>query len=339
MSEFLRKYWFVTLVGIIMCIGVVYYIMDLNKDNVSAKKVDGKDVVASTTLSDVDSDTIYEKYQNFNQTLLYNMYRKAVVQQSVEATSEMKSEAKKMENNVEGNVNKDATGKSALNIQSELASYGFEGDNALYDYCLFSLQAKALDEEYVKANFDSLKDKITTSPRTVSIITMNVANPDVLTEDAQKKKENIEKALEKGDSFASTATAFSEDTATAGKEGFFGYIDSSSTSLDSEVVKAAIALEKDGTSDWITVKDSKTGTSTLYKIHVNETDPKAIMDSEDATVRSGLLSTIMGADSTIDFKAVAEKAKGLDIKFENEDVQTKIEKYIADQTKGDSNEK
>ena len=54
---------------------------------------------------------------------------------------------------------------------------------------------------------------------------MDVSDADNLTETEAKKKSNIDKALEK-ESFADVAKAFSEDSNTANKNGFAGYVDS-----------------------------------------------------------------------------------------------------------------
>lgn len=80
---------------------------------------------------------------------------------------------------------------------------------------------------------------------------MDVSDADNLTETETKKKSNIDKALEK-ESFADVAKAFSEDSNTANKNGFAGYVDSNSTSSGSnststvpaDVVTAAIGLKK-----------------------------------------------------------------------------------------------
>lgn len=84
---------------------------------------------------------------------------------------------------------------------------------------------------------------------------MEVSDADNLTETETKKKNNIDKALEK-ESFADVAKAFSEDSNTANKKGFAGYVDSDSTSSETssdssststvpaDVVTAAINLKK-----------------------------------------------------------------------------------------------
>jgi foldase protein PrsA len=191
------------------------------------------------------------------------------------------------------------------------------------------LKMRELDWDYIDEHFDELKDEVTTSPRTISIITMEVENADILTEEKEEKKNNIDQALENGDDFASVATAFSEDADTAANGGFYGYVDSSNTDLDSSILTAAAALEKGQTSDWITVTDSSSGTINMYKIYINETDMRTIFDSDDSDVVVGLLSAFLNADSTIEYKAVAAAAKNLDITFEDESVKEKLDEYLS----------
>lgn len=335
MSEFFRKYWFVCLIAVALVAGLGYYIADMNKDNVSSKKTNGQDVVASTSLGDVTSDEIFDKYQNFNQSLLYNMYQTAVVDQSVKADSSMESAAKTMARNVKANMDADTSGKTRYQVLSELASYGFEGEDSLKDYCLFTLKAASLEKDYILNHYDELNE-LTVSPRTVSVITLEVPNAEVLTDEKQAKKDSIDKALENGDSFAQTATAFSEDTATADKEGYFGYIDSNSTSLPSEVVEAAVDLDKGSYSEWITTENSQTGMSVLYLVYVNETDPKAILESENDTDMEGLTAAYMTADTSLQGKIVAQAAENLDITFDNDEVKSKIDAAIAQATGTDA---
>ena len=83
--------------------------------------------------------------------------------------------------------------------------------------------------------------------------------------------------------------------------------------------------------------DSKSGASYLYKVQVDETDLNAILDSESKDVRKALISSLLTADPTVDMKALQEKAKGLEIKWDNEESKTKVEKYINDQLTGADN--
>lgn len=336
MSEFLRKYWFICLLSIVLIGVLIYYIVDLNKDNVSGKRADGTDVVASLNIGDVTSDNIFDRYQNFNQSLLYNMYRNAVVDQSVEADSEMKETAHTMAKNIKANMEADSTGKTRVGILSELASYGFNGIDSLEDYCLMTLKQKDLNWNYVSEHFDEYKDSVTTSPRTISIITMEVPNAEILTEEGEEKKNNIDQALKNGDSFESVATSFSEDP-TAADGGFYGYIDSSTTALDSAVIEAAAALNKGETSEWITTQKANSSSYVLYRVYVNETDLKEIFNSENDSVSGALLSAMITANPGLETRVVKNAADGLEITFDNEEVKSQIESYIKTQI-GDETE-
>lgn len=331
MSEFLRKYWFICLLTIGLFGILIYYVVDLNKDNVSGKRADGTDVVASLNIGDVTSETIFDRYQNFNQSLLYNMYRNAVVDQSVEADSTMKDAAKTMSKNIKANMEADTTNATRFGILSELASYGYNGEDSLYDYCLMSLKMRQLDWNYINDHFDEYKETLSTTPRTISVITMEVPNKDILTAEGEEKKNNIDQALANGDEFSSVATSFSEDQ-TASNGGFYGYVDSNSTGLDSAVVEAAMALNKGETSDWITVQKSGSSAYIMYRIHVEETDLPALFNSDNEDVKNAVVSAILTANSGLEVKVVKNAADSMDITFENEEVKNQIESYIKTQT-------
>ena len=56
-----------------------------------------------------------------------------------------------------------------------------------------------MNKAYVDEHFDEYKEAVeSVSPRTVSIISMSVTDADELTDDEQKKKDNIDQALEDG---------------------------------------------------------------------------------------------------------------------------------------------
>ena len=192
-----------------------------------------------------------------------------------------------------------------------------------------------MNKKYITKHFDALKDKwLEKSPRTVSIIKMSVSDADNLTDTESKKKTNIENALAK-ESFADVAKAFSEDSNTANKKGFAGYIDSdsaassssdSSSSVPADVVNAAIALKKGETSDWITV--SNTSETSLYKVYVNQTDAKKIFNSKNSTVKNQALYAILQSDSSLSYKILNANAKKLKIKFNDKATKEKFDAYV-----------
>ena len=342
MNEFLRNNWFVVVIAVIIIAFISYFIYDENKYNVSKASADGQEVLASIDEKSITAQDLYDYSTPFDSSLIYNLYRNQVVEQSIEATEDMETDAKELEDAI--NSNSSGTTNYEASIAQELAMYGYKGYEQLYDYCLMTVKEAQLQRDYIEDHFEECTEPLKeNNPRTISIISMSVTDPTSLTEDEQKKKDNIDKALE-SESFADAATAYSEDTSTASNEGFYGYIDtgalssSSSNSLDATVVQAALDLDKGETSDWITVTDSNTGLSSLYRVHVDETDIQSIWDSKNETVSNSILSAVLNADSTLSYRIIEEYAKNLDIQFEDEETQNKLEDYLAQQLGDDSDE-
>lgn len=336
MFELVKDNWFVVLIAIIIIGFISYFVYDSNKYNVSSATDDGKDVVASVSSGSVTADDLYEDLSEDDSALLYNMYRNAVVDQSVETTDEIQEDADTLQSNIESTA-KQQTDNYETYLASELAQYGFNGYDELDDYCLMSVKQKKLNEKYVNKHFDELKSSVKDKkPRTISIIMISVADADNLTDDEQTKKDNIDSALSK-QSFAKTATAYSEDT-TASEKGFYGYIDEddadSSSSLDSSVIEAAMDLKKGETSDWITVTDEDSGYTYLYRVYVNQTNIDKIHNSKSSTVRDQLLNAILNNNDGLEETIVQTYAKKLDIKFNDKSVKKKINAYIKEQQEG-----
>lgn len=334
--EFLKDNWFVVLIALVMIGFVSYFIYDQNKDNVTVKKADGQDVIATLTDTNITAQELYEKGEPFDGSLLYTLYKNAVIDQSVETTDDLKQQAKNMESMILSNA-KSMYDDYEVMLTKELANYGYSKLDQLYDYCLVSAKETVLDTNYVDEHYEELKESVeANSPRTVSIITFAVANPDELTEEELKKQENIDKALE-SDDFASVATAFSEDTSTAGNEGFFGYVDSTTTSLDTSVVAAVTNLKAGETTDWIAVTDSS-GAVSMYKAYVNEDDLDAIKAMEDTTIQSALVTAFINANDTLKADAIDEAAGKLEITFQSDAVKEKVEAQIASAKGEDSHD-
>lgn len=331
MSDFLRKYWFVTLLGLCFVGVLIYFIVDMNKDNVSAKNVDGQNVVVSTELGDVTSQDLYEASQPYQSGVLYNTWRNAVIDQTIESDSEIEENAKALRKAIESNIKSDSTGQTQYSIEKELASYGFTGDKALENYARIASKVKKLDADFVKEHFDELKDLVPTKARTISYITMVVDNKDILTDEAKAKQEEIQKALDEGTSFADVAKEYSEDEATKNEGGKYGYIDASSTDLDSTLVAQIVSLENGETSDWIAVQPQGMLTYTLYKVHIDETDASKIMNGDDEKAREAMVMSMLNTTSAIEGAAISEAAKNLEITYENEDAKKEIEDTIQTQ--------
>ena len=232
MTDILRNNWFVVLIAIIIIGFIGYFIYDTNKDNVSAKTTNNEQVVASINKDDITADDLYDESTPYDGSTIYNMYKNAVIDQSIKTTKDLKKQASTLESNIKSNASNQSDDYEST-LTTELAKYGYASYEELNDYCLTSVKEKEMNKKYITKHFDEVKKAWEEkSPRTVSIIKMDVSDADNLTETETKKKSNIDKALEK-ESFADVAKAFSEDSNTANKNGFAGYVDSNSTSSDS----------------------------------------------------------------------------------------------------------
>lgn len=346
MSDFLRNNWFVVLIAVIIIGFIGYFIYDTNKDNVSAKTSNNEQVVASIDGDDITAKDLYDESTPYDGSTIYNMYKNAVIDQSIETTKDLKKQANTLESTIKQNASSQSDDYEST-LTSELAKYGYSSFEDLNKYCLTSTKEKEMNKRYITKHFDDLKAAWEAkSPRTVSIIKMDVSDADNLSETESKKKNNIDKALAK-ESFADVAKAFSEDSNTANKKGFAGYIDSdsassssssnssssSSSTVPADVVTAAISLKKGETSDWITVTSSS-GTS-LYKVYVNQTDSKKIFNAKSDTVSNQALYAILNSDSKLANTILESYAKKLDIKFNDKSTKKKFDSYVKSTFGGD----
>lgn len=341
MSDFLRNNWFVVLIAVIIIGFIGYFIYDTNKDNVSAKTSNNEQVVASIDGDDITAKDLYDESAPYDGSTIYNMYKNAVIDQSIKTTKDLKKQANTLESNIKQNASNQSDDYEST-LTSELAKYGYSSFDDLNNYCLTSVKEKEMNKRYITKHYNDVKKAWEEkSPRTVSIIKMDVSDADNLSETETKKKNNIDKALAK-ESFADVAKAFSEDSNTANNKGFAGYIDSdsasssnssSSSTVPADVVTAAISLKKGETSDWITVTSSS-GTS-LYKVYVNQTNAEKIFNAKSNTVANQALYAILNSDSPLANKILESYAKKLDIKFNDKSTKKKFDNYVKSNFGGD----
>lgn len=332
MGEILKENWFVVVIAVIIAGFVGYFVYDNNKYNVSGKSSDGSAVLATIADENITADAIYEDLGKNDDSTLFYLYRNAVINEYIETTKDLEETAKTYQTNIEANAQSNSETDYKITLATELGKYGYASFEQLYDYCLTFAKEKEMDKNYIEKNFDDLKGAVEEKQaRTISIITMAVTDPEALTEDEQKKKDSIDSEID-SESFAKAATEFSEDASTAGYEGFFGYIDSdtSSDDLAADVLSAALELEKGKTSDWITVTNTNTGATTLYKVHVDETDLKTIYDKGSDSTKESVLSAILTDNKNLDLQILEYAAKQVkDITFTDKNTKKRIESYIS----------
>ena len=70
-----------------------------------------------------------------------------------------------------------------------------------------------------------------------------------------------------------------------------------------------------------------------YKVYVNETSLKKLLNSDNEDVRDSLVSAFLSANSTLEMESIESYASKLDITYKDENTKKKIENYISSQLK------
>ena len=87
MANYIKKYWFVSLV-VVFLLGIIgYFIYDTNKDILPGKTVNGNKVVYSVNDIDKTADELYEDlYDKAGISIVFSKIQTAAVDQAIETT-------------------------------------------------------------------------------------------------------------------------------------------------------------------------------------------------------------------------------------------------------------
>ncbi len=327
MIEKIKENWFVVLVAALLISSVGYYAIDTNTGKLPGKQVDGKDVVTTIGTTDYFADELYEELygdqtssKSPGTTVLFNLFERAVVEQSVKLTDDMKLQiataVTATKQNYAGQEDK---------LLAALQASGYASVNDLEAYFTHYYKLLALVEEEYLADFDNLftpihKEK---APRTVSHILVKVADTKdwKLTDKEKERMDNVDKELAEGKTFADVAKKYSEDgSASAG--GYLGYMDKLNTvSYVDEFIEAGCKAEKGVVTEWFKTQFG------YHKILVNETDKTALMENEE--IRSEIFSSIEAYYPKLNAEIIWKKSQDLNVKFANEDIEKAIKEYLG----------
>ena len=157
MTDILRNNWFVVLIAIIIIGFIGYFIYDTNKDNVTAKTTNNEQVVASINKDDITADDLYDESTPYDGSTIYNMYKNAVIDQSIKTTKDLKKQASTLESNIKSNASNQSDDYEST-LTTELAKYGYASYEELNDYCLTSVKEKEMNKKYITKHFDEVKN-------------------------------------------------------------------------------------------------------------------------------------------------------------------------------------
>lgn len=320
MQDIFKRFWFVIVVGILFAVAIGYFAVDQTKDILKGKSKDGKDIVFEINGESVTADNLYEEMiDKIGISAVYSLIERAVVEQKGTLTEDIKSEAKIQSDSTINNFKEYYKDDYKTVLLQSLNSVGYQNIEDLQKYFEHLIMLDELTLDYLYSNEAKYIVPFLTSnkPRIVSHILIAMDNPATPTEEEQKRWDNAKSALASGKSFGEVAKEFSDDTASATKNGSLGYVDAN-TEFVPEFLKAALALDDKTTrSEWI---------KTDYGYHLIQ------LDSTDLDVlkkEKGFEMALISANTPAQHLMVWNDANDLGLNFhENETLKEQIENYI-----------
>lgn len=323
MIEKIKENWFVVLVASLLVLAVGYYTYDMNSGKLPGKDVDGKDVVASIGDVNYFADDLYtELYgdeasaSSAGTQILFSYFERAVVDAAVDLTDDMKLNIA----TAVTSVKQQYSGQEATLIQ-QLQAMGYSGIDDLEAYFTHYYKLTDLVTKAYEADLENLFAPIheENQSRTVSHILVTIEDFDAITDEEQKKMDDIDAALSEGKDFAEVAKEFSDD-GSASEGGYLGYMDKN-TSYVTEFLNASLKAEKGVVTDWVKTQYG------YHRILINETELDALLADED--LRDGIYSAIETYYPNLTAQIIWDTAQDLDVEFANENIETAIKEYLG----------
>ena len=333
MSSFMKKNWFICLLVVLFAGVSIYYIYDTNKGKLKGKTSNGEDVVYSVGDTDVTASKFYDDmYENGGTAVLYQSFVKAVSEQAVETTDEMRQNAAAQASSVISNYASSYPSNYRDLLDSQLKALGYKGYDDLESYMIDYLKQNEITAEYANAHFDELKI------RNISYLLVKFEDGDsgegTPSEDEQKRMDAVDAAFKAGKTFAEVAEEFSEDTSTAPAGGVLGTVDANTTSLDMNFLNGALVLKEGEVSDWI--YSSNFG---YFKIQNNASTPEklvevyreqnSIPEETEVSMSDVYASLLSSYDTTLSNRAIYDKGQELGVTFANTDDEAKLKQYLG----------
>lgn len=320
MSKFLKKYWFVTLIGILLIGIIAFYTYNANKGKIAGKKIDGKSIVYSIGDKNVSADELYDSlFEKNGLNSLYFEILKTTSNEAIETTKEMEELAASNIEQIKQSFYQSYGESYEEKIVSILRQTGYTNIDDLDDYLIQMQKTQQIISEYIEANKDTLVNKYIEErqPRLISHILVKMADSENPTQEELDKMETIKKELAEGKSFEEVASTYSDDTGSAANGGSLGIVDNTS-SLVSEFLSAMLTLNENETTDWV---------KTEYGYHLIKNNGSTY---DTLKTNEGFLNSILNYDPKIEIKAIYSKAKELGLSFkEGSDLEEKLLDYLG----------
>ena len=320
MIDFIKRQWFIVLVAVLLASTLIFYVYDTNKDNLPARRVDGKDIVFSVGEVNVSTDEFFDKlYAQYGMDAVFMFFDRAVVNAAVADSNVFETKAQVDAEGVIANFKEYYGSDYEQYIVDALKSLGYSSLDQLDDYFIYVYKRQELFKAYADANMDTLFPAFNESrkPRVVSHVLIRMDNSSTPTADEQARLDGAKKALEDGMSFEELVRTYSDDTSNNLNQGLLGYMDAQ-TSYVPEFLAAALTTPAGSLSPWI---------QTTYGYHLIRVDAD---DLESLKNYQEFYDALLSTDTTLQGRILWEKAEELGFDFlGNDELVTKLKAYMG----------
>ncbi len=330
MVDFIKKQWFVLLIGLVFLIGIGYYIVDKQSNVVKGKTVNGEAIVFSINDKNVTADEVYENAKEaYEANLAALRYQIEIVDQTMELTDDEKTQAQITIQGLKANSEQQFGKNYKDELGSVLTAIGFDGYQDLEKFAGFTLKYNRMLKDFLKNNQDPYWTTLEKNlkPRLVSHIIVSIKDFENITAEEQKLMDDIKAALAKGDSFASVAQKYSQDGAAA-NGGSLGF-NHAQSQLDQDFLKAMLELKQGEVSDWVKTQFG------YHLIKIDATDFDTIMSTTENAEQ--VLQTVLNSNKDFIGKALQKQIDDnkLTVTFANDEIKEAILRHyglIQDET-------
>ncbi len=289
-------------------------------------KIQGTDKIASIDGKDYITDELCDQLTQTptGKLALFSYVLDQLITSEFPETKDMKNEATALVNQTlsayEAQYGEDAESQ----LQSALANNGYESINDYKSALIDSFQYSAFVEDYVSKNFDEVFEDYykMAKPRYISMIKINMNDPDNPTKDEKSKYDEVVSLLKSNKSFADIAKDYSDDSSGSNK-GNLGIIDTTvqlSNYYGPNVEKAVYELKEGEISKAIKEDDG------IYFLYCSSFD-KDTMKKELKEVNN--TSPLLVYDNYIHYLAF----QTYDIEYHDEDIKALIDEVLSESTK------
>ena len=318
MIDNIKKHWFVILVAIIFFFGIIYFANDQINSVLKGKRVEGKDAVSEINGEVLLADEYYEKlFEEYGDAEVYKLFEKvtlAAMPTDKELADRASADAKAQIQYVSAEQ-----GTPGLeNLNKALISLGYSGTDELNVFYEDIEKKEVIFSEYLQENYDTyVKDfLVEKQPRLVSHILIYLDDAKNPTAEEQAKLDKVDQALKEGKDFGQIALELSEDEQTAPQKGLLGYMDKD-TEFQPEFLESALALKTGEYGEWIETSFGR------HIVFVESTDYEDFKDD------MGFVESVLTTSPEAQPKAIWEKAKNLNVVFENDEIENKLKNYMG----------